>query len=161
MLKIRHVLCPVDLSPASRRQAEVAGGLAEALDLPMVLVHVIEPVKSRLLSRTHVAGLEANRRSVAEKGLAELETIPRHLRPEALILFGDPAEETAKVVRDRQAGLLVIGLHGAPMSGPRMGSVAYRMLCLSGSLVLALPPASSKTASAGATVAPATGAIIR
>lgn len=156
---IRRVVIPVDLSPASRRQTEVAAGLAEALDLPMVLVHVIEPVKSRLLSRMHVAGLDANRRSFAEEGLAELETIPRHVRPEALVVFGDPAEETAKIVRDRQAGLVVIGLHSSPMSAPRMGSVTYRLLCLSRSLVLALPPGSSKTAAAG-TTASAAGAVI-
>ena len=52
----------------------------------------------------------------------------------------DPAEELAKVARDRQAGLVVMGLHGSPLLGPRMGSVTYRMLCLAPTLVLALPP---------------------
>jgi hypothetical protein len=33
-----------------------------------------------------------------------------------------------------------MGLHGSPLLGPRMGSVTYRMLCLSPTLVLALPP---------------------
>ena len=51
-----------------------------------------------------------------------------------------PAEEIAKVVRNRQAGLVVMGLHGTPPLGPRMGSVTYRMLCLTPTLVLALPP---------------------
>jgi hypothetical protein len=34
----------------------------------------------------------------------------------------------------------VMGLHGSPALGPRMGSVTYRMLCLTPTLVLALPP---------------------
>jgi Universal stress protein family len=55
-------------------------------------------------------------------------------------VYGDPAEELAKVARDRQAGLVVMGLHGSPLLGPRMGSVTYRMLCLLPTLVLALPP---------------------
>jgi universal stress protein A len=139
---VGRIVVPVDLSAASLHQTRVATGLAEALHLPLVLVHVIEPVKSALLSRLHLAGLDSNRRAVAEEGLDQLvETIPAHLRPEALVVFGDPAEEAAKVVRDRRAGLVVMGLHGSPVLGPRMGSVTYRMLCLSPTLVLALPPA--------------------
>lgn len=141
-----RIVVPVDLSSASRHQTQVARELAEALDLPMVLVHVIEPVRSRLLARFSTPGLEADRRALAEKSLDELvATIPRRLRPEALIVIGDPAEEAAKVVRDRQSGLVVMGLHGTPPLGPRMGSVTYRMLCLSRVLVLALPPRWAET----------------
>ena len=42
---------------------------------------------------------------------------------------------------DRHAGLIVMGLHGSPLLGPRMGSVTYRVLCLAPGLVLAVPPA--------------------
>ena len=142
-----RIVVPVDLSPASLHQARVAGGLAEALHLPLVLVHVIEPAKSRLLTRLHLPGLDTHRRAVAEEALNELvAALPDGVRPEALIAFGDPAEETAKVARDRHAGLVVMGLHGSPMLGPRMGSVTYRMLCLSPRLVLALPPRIVETA---------------
>ena len=135
-----RIVVPVDFSPASLHQTHVACGLAEALNLPLVLLHVIEPVRSRLLARLNLTGLDSDRRSVAEECLDELvATIPR-VRPEALIVFGDPAEEAAKVIRDRQAGLVVMGLHGMPPLGPRMGSVTYRMLCLAQTLVLALPP---------------------
>ena len=121
--------------------------MAEALQLPLVLVHVIEPVKSALRSRLHLAGLDSNRRAIAEDGLDRLiSDIPAHVRPEALVVFGDPAEEAAKVVRDRRAGLVVMGLHGSTVFGPRMGSVTYRMLCLSPTLVLALPPESTEPA---------------
>jgi nucleotide-binding universal stress UspA family protein len=121
--------------------------LADALRLPLVLVHVIEPVKSALLSRMHPTGLDSNRRALAEEGLdALMATVPHQLRPEALIVVGDPAEEAAKVVRDRHAGLVVMGLHGSPLLGPRMGSVTYRMLCLSPTLVLGLPPKDSESA---------------
>ena len=33
-----------------------------------------------------------------------------------------------------------MGLHSSGMFGPRMGSVTYRVLCLTPTLVLALPP---------------------
>ena len=138
---LRRIVAPVDLSPASLYQTQVAHGLAEALSLPLVLVHVIEPIRSRLLKRLNLTGLDSGRRAVAEERLEELvATIAKRLRPEALIVFGDPAEESAKVVRDRGAGLIVMGLHGMPPLGPRMGSVTYRMLCLNPTLLLALPP---------------------
>ena len=138
---LRRIVVPVDLSPSSVHQTRIASGLAEALTLPLILVHVIEPVKSRLLARLNLAGLDSTRRTDAEERLDTLvATIPPALHAEPLIVFGDPAEEAAKVVRDRQAGLVVMGLHGSPMLGPRMGSVTYRMLCLSPTLVLALPP---------------------
>lgn len=138
---LRRIVVPVDLTAASPHQAAVAAGLAEAADVPVILVHVIEPVKSRLASKLHLAGLEADRRAVAESGLREIvASLPPRLRVESLLAYGDPAEELAKVVRDRRAGLVIMGLHGSPLLGPRMGSVTYRMLCLSETPVLALPP---------------------
>jgi nucleotide-binding universal stress UspA family protein len=138
---VRRIVVPVDLSSASLHQARVANGLAEALGLPLVLVHVIEPVSSRLLTHVNRDELESSRRRAAEEQLARLAaTVPARVPPEAVIAVGDPAEEAGKVVRDRQAGLVVMGLHGSPMPGPRMGSVTYRMLCHSPTLILALPP---------------------
>ena len=138
---IGRIVVPVDLSPASRHQTQIAHGLAEALGVPMILVHVIEPLKRRLAARLHVAGIEADRRAVAEDGLSELmATVPPRVHREALVVYGDPAEELAKVARDRHAGLVLMGLHGSPLLGPRMGSVTYRMMCLFPALVLALPP---------------------
>jgi nucleotide-binding universal stress UspA family protein len=62
------------------------------------------------------------------------------LRPDALVAYGEPAEEIAKLARDRDAGLIVIGLHVSALLGARMGSVTYRVLCLTSTLVLSLPP---------------------
>ena len=139
-----RIVVPLDLSAASWHQTQAATRLAEALHLPLVLLHVIEPVKSRLATRLRLTGLDASRRALAEETLDELvATVPSHLLPEALVVFGDPAEEAAKVVRDRHAGLVVMGLHGSPHTGPRMGSVTYRLLCLAPSLVLALPPSAA------------------
>jgi nucleotide-binding universal stress UspA family protein len=146
---VRRILVPVDVSPASLHQAQVAQTLASALGVPLILVHVIEPLKTRLAARLHLAGVEADRRAVAEDSLSELmAAMPARFHAEALVAYGDPAEEVAKVARDRQAGLVVMGLHGSPMTGPRMGSVTYRLLCLSPGLVLALPPRRADVADA-------------
>lgn len=157
---IRRILVPVDLSPASLHQVQIARGLGEALDVRLILAHVIEPVKSRLAARLNLARVEADRRAIAEDGMSELmATIPRRLHPEALVAYGDPAEELAKVAQDRQAGLVVMGLHGSPVLGPRMGSVTYRLLCLCPTLVLALPP-QPRAVAATAAIAAGSGTTI-
>jgi nucleotide-binding universal stress UspA family protein len=145
---VRRILVPVDLTPASAYQLAGAEALATALDVPIILTHVVEPLRSRFASRLHVHGLEANRRAHAEDALNELAArISPKLTVEALVAYGDPAEEIANVARDRQVGLIVVGLHGSPLLGPRMGSVTYRVLCLAPAMVLALPPESAETPS--------------
>lgn len=139
---IRRVLAPVDLSAATARQVQVARGLAEALDIPLLLLHVVEPVRFPVPAQTHLPNVDAERRTRADQALDDLvATIPPRVKPEGLVVYGDPAEEIAKVTKERQAGLIVLGLHGSPLAGPRMGSVTYRVLCLTPTLVLALPPA--------------------
>jgi nucleotide-binding universal stress UspA family protein len=138
---IRRILVPVDLSPASAHQVQVAGGLAQALGVSLVLAHVIEPVRSRLAARIDLARVEAERRSTTDDAMQKLmATLPSGLQAETVIAYGKPAEELAKAARDRQVGLVVMGLHGFPIPGPRMGSVTYRLLCLCPTLVLAIPP---------------------
>ena len=140
---IRRILVPVDLSAHSLPQLQVARALSEALQVPMIAAHVIEPMRSPLAEKLHLPHLDLERKTRAEDALDDLlATVPRQLHPEALVAYGDPAEEIAKLARDRQAGLVLIGLHASPLHGPRMGSVTYRVLCLAPTLVLALPPRS-------------------
>ena len=143
---VGRILVPVDLTSASSRQVLIASGLAQALDVPLILTHVVEPVRSPLAAKLHLHSIELERRARAEDLLRGLiATVPPHLHPEALVVYGDPAEEITKVAADRYAGLILVGLHGSPMLGPRMGSVTYRVLCLTPALVLAVPPASVAT----------------
>lgn len=138
---VGHILVPVDLSTASLHQIQIARRLSEALHVPFIATHVVEPVRSPLAERLHLPSIELERKTRAEDALNELiATVPRQLHPEGLVAYGDPAEEITKIARDRRAGLIVVGLHGSPLWGPRMGSVTYRVLCLAPALVLALPP---------------------
>ena len=141
---VKRVLIPVDLSAATIDQVLAARHVAAVLEVPVLLAHVVEPVHFAVSGLPHLPNLEVERRARAEKALAELSLcVPPELKPEALVAYGDPAEEIAKVARDRDAGLIVIGLHASTLLGPRMGSVTYRVLCLTSTLVLALPPSSS------------------
>ena len=81
------------------------------------------------------------RRTNAEDRLADLvRSIPETVKTETLVVSGDPAEEIVKLTEVRHANLIVMGLHSAELFGPRMGSVTYRVLSLTHTLVLALPP---------------------
>ena len=66
---IRRVLVPVDLTAASSHQLDVAGRLADALALPLLLVHIIEPVRSILAAHGTPATVETERRYRAEADL--------------------------------------------------------------------------------------------
>ncbi|HXH07608.1 MAG TPA: universal stress protein [Vicinamibacterales bacterium] len=137
----QRILVPVDLGPASAHQVGVARAIAEAVRGTLLLLHVVEPVRFPLPPSLHWPSVDSERRTRAEAALTELTAgLPRSLRAEPLVVLGDPAEEIAKVARARQVGLIIIALHGSPRLGPRMGSVTYRVLCLTSTLTLALPP---------------------
>jgi nucleotide-binding universal stress UspA family protein len=138
---VRHVLVPVDLTGAMTDQVRVAGGIAEALGATLLLVHVVEPVRSALPGYRPRANVDAERRHRAERALHVLvEAQPAAVKAEALVAFGEPAEEIPKVAAGRNVGLIVMGLQASPLLGPHMGSVTFRVLCLARVLVLALPP---------------------
>jgi nucleotide-binding universal stress UspA family protein len=138
---VRRVLAPVDLSEASARQTRVAKGIAEALDVPLLLLHVVEPVRANRPSARSLPSVAGERRDQAERSFQSMvDSLGPWSRAESLVVFGEPSEEIAKVAQDRDAGLIVMGLHASPRQGPRMGSVTYRVLCLSQSPVFALPP---------------------
>jgi nucleotide-binding universal stress UspA family protein len=138
--RVRRVLVPVDLSPASKYQVKVAAGLADALGLGLLLVHVLEPQTDHMAARSKLRGDGAARRASAEAGLHELLANLPAVQAEAVVVEGNTAEELATIASQRQAGLVVMCLHSLPITGPRMGSVTYRLLCMTSVSVLALPP---------------------
>jgi len=140
-LRVRRILAPV-LLPPNPRQMLVAKTIAEALAAPVLLLHVVEPLRA-VLPQTdrYLSKVERERRARAEQELEGIAGQTGAPRVEALIAYGEPSEEIIKVARDRGVGLIVMTLQGSPLTGPRIGSVTYRVLCAAGRPVLALPPA--------------------
>jgi nucleotide-binding universal stress UspA family protein len=138
---VRRILVPVDLITSPSPQVRMAEKIAQGLNVPILLVHVIEPIRSPAALQPHLPNVDAERRTQADQALgAVASSVASGLKVEGLTAYGDSAEEIAKIAKDRQVGLIVMGLHASPVSGSRMGSVTYRVLCLSHVLVLALPP---------------------
>ena len=139
---IRRILVPVDLNDAMEQTVGAARQVAEILGAPVLLVHVIEPVRTMVPGHAFAANVDSERRGQAEQRLQQLvERLPAQPRIEPLVVFGEPAEEVAKIAADRQAGLIVMGLHASAQPGARMGSVTYRVLSVAQTLTLAIPPA--------------------
>jgi nucleotide-binding universal stress UspA family protein len=132
--RIGRMLVPVDLTAATKRQVTIARGLAAALNAPMFLLHVRDPFEAhRLPGDGRTVATDRELRALATTG-------PGPTTRDALVVYGEPADEIARVASERNAGIIVMGLHSSPLLGPHMGSVTYQVLCRAGRLVLALPP---------------------
>lgn len=138
---INRIVVPVDLTSASANQLTVAAGLAEAMAVPLIMAHVLEPLFVPYHVRLAIPGAEAARRADTEEKLSQIASrLSPHVHVEPIVLTGEPSEEIITLTEARQAKLIVMGLHSAGILGPRMGSVTYRVLCRTHALVLALPP---------------------
>jgi nucleotide-binding universal stress UspA family protein len=137
--RIHQVLAPVDLTAWSRSQVTVAASIAAALSAPLMLAHVIESIHIPNGSGVDETSLDASRRAAADAELTKLAQTEAG-DADTLVLSGEPAVEIAAAVAERDIGLIVMGLHSSGWTGPQLGSVTYRVLCLTHSLVLALPP---------------------
>jgi nucleotide-binding universal stress UspA family protein len=139
---VHRIVAPVDLTDATPGQLAVAGEIATRLGVPLLLAHVLEPIYVPPRVRLAIPTLEDDRRHAAEQKLLEQRAAcGSSAAVETLVVAGSVPEEIAAVAEARQAGLIVMGLHSSGRLGRRMGSVTYRVLCLTRALVLALPPA--------------------
>lgn len=138
---VSRVLAPVDLTSASPPQLSIAAAIAAALSVPLLVAHVLEPIAIPVRVRMTVSGIDATRRSRAEEQMQELAaSLTAPPRIETLVVAGDPADEIVKLSDARHTNLIVMGLHSSELFGPRIGSVTYRVLALTRTLVLAVPP---------------------
>ena len=69
---INRVMAPVDLSAASSHQVTIAAGIAQALSVPLILAHVLEPVSIPNSVRFALPGADAMRRAEADESLSVL-----------------------------------------------------------------------------------------
>ncbi|MBM3819894.1 MAG: universal stress protein [Acidimicrobiia bacterium] len=132
---VKRVIAPVDLSPASAHQVKIAQGIASAMGVPLLVAYVLESIYIPPKLRTAVSGADQLRRADVEAQLRELADAA-----ETIVLAGDASEEIVRLADTRGAGLIVMGLHSSGPLGPRMGTVTYRVLCLTHAFVLGLPP---------------------
>jgi nucleotide-binding universal stress UspA family protein len=135
-----RVLVPVDLDPTAAHTVHVAAAMARQLAVPLLITHVVEPTRVPFPRRAQGLRLDRERRADADEALERLAAAnSQEVLVETLVAYGDPAEEIAKIARDRHAGLIGMPLRAGAAAGVKVGSVAYRVVCLTPSMVLALP----------------------
>jgi nucleotide-binding universal stress UspA family protein len=147
--QVKRVMAPVDLSAASAQQVKIAQGIASAMGVPLLVAYVLESIYIPPKLRTAVSGADQLRRADVETRLRDLaESAGKRSPTETIVLAGDASEEIVRLADTRGAGLIVMGLHSSGPLGPRMGTVTYRVLCLTHACVVALPPLPSGQAGA-------------
>lgn len=150
---ISRVLSAIDVDDTSERTAARAAEIARHLGVPLSLVHAVAPLP---IGWRWVDTLEASTPLRVKRARVRLNEIAKRLNVAADVdvRIGSPAEQVAAAARERPGTLLVVGLDGdAPLG--RVGSTAYRIVCLSETPVLAVPvstPAQEKEEEAVAVV---------
>ena len=139
------VLAPVDFSAESRAAARAAAGLAAALGLPLMLLHVIARPNPGSVGWEQ-RSTHGDRTAVADPAtlMGELvASLGADASISTRIVDGAPAEQIARLAREKRSALIVMSLGSSAMRRRKPGSIAYRVLCLAPVPVLALPETSS------------------
>lgn len=130
--RYKTILCAVDFSPSSFRGLDYALSLAQETEAAITLAHVIEwPwTTGRPLTATE----DGYRQAARDKALLDLrEAVPPDVydwcRPDVVLGEGRAHEEIVRMARDRQADLIVVGVHGRSALGMAVfGSTANQII---------------------------------
>lgn len=138
------LLAALDLGTHARRDVATAAALATSLDVPLSLIHVVEPrhLPAWLSSTLSViagrsATLTSDRLQRARRQVARLaDAAGGH----GTVTVGHPAEQIATTADDIGASLVTLTLRGSDHPfGRRQGAITYQVVCQAAVPVLALP----------------------
>jgi nucleotide-binding universal stress UspA family protein len=139
---IKRIVLALDGSPEADHALPVAKELAEALKVPVTIVHVremmIAPAVGGVTRRIDESEVESSVRS----DLASLVDagIDADLRIVVSTYAGGPAHDIAEVAEEVGAGLIVAGARGFGLvKGLLVGSVAHRLPYVAKCPVLIVP----------------------
>lgn len=112
-----NIMVAVDLSPASEKVVEAAGGMARLTGASVYVLHVAEPEPDFV---GYDAGPEVVRTQVAQELRREhrgVQALAENLRKDgldatALLVRGPTVETTLKEADSLGANLIVVGTHG-------------------------------------------------
>src|SRR4051812_41157238 len=120
VLKIRHVLCPMDLSPISMNALEWANAIARARSAELRMLHVVAPEGITPAERLGF-GERDDMINRLRGALASIDAA--NPLAGAAIKEGDPAGEILRFAKSRSARLIVMGATGAERPERPVGSV--------------------------------------
>ena len=148
---LRHVLVPTDLGDHAPADVRIAARVAASSGAELRLLHVVpgdDAGRWSVVPATLVEAFDEQWRGLRVGASASALEALRHLAeglegdasPEVEVVEGSAPEEIAAAATRHDVDLVVLGLRGVPgLLGPRVGAIAYRVLCASTVPVLAVP----------------------
>jgi nucleotide-binding universal stress UspA family protein len=134
------VVTAVDFTEPSRQAVRVAADVAAKLELSLLLLHVLKPLRMHLKWRDQAAVHDKTRMAQARQQLEELAASLGLTAAQTLIVTGHPADDIASAAIQRKASLITMGLRGeSGLFAPSPGSIAYHTLGLAPMPILAVP----------------------
>lgn len=140
LIRMGPVLAPVDFSPASVIDSRIARGIAAALSVPLLLVHVVRQPGQTAASQNMTREIDPQDPAACMAAL--VTSLEDGVTVESVIRNGSPAAGIAKVALERGVSLIVMSLKGrsGPLRRRQAGALAYEVMCVAPVPVLALPP---------------------
>jgi len=145
-LELKRILCPVDFSEHSTQALRFAGRLAEVYRAEVIVLHAQQfefPIYFTVAQTEDLkAQLRKNERAASSYLDAYVnEHLPASVKRSAVLKEGDPVAEILAVLKDYQAGLVVMGTHGRTgLTRVRLGSVMESVLRVAEAPVLSVGP---------------------
>jgi nucleotide-binding universal stress UspA family protein len=141
----KNLLCAVDFSDCSMNALDYAISIAKESDASLTVMHVVEvppelPAEGSggpFSFREYVESLEQVR--VARLNEAIPDEARAYCKVDTLVTTGKAYREILRVAEQREAGLLVVGIHGrGPLDRLLFGSTAQHLVRLASCPVLTL-----------------------
>jgi len=136
VLQIRHVLCPMDVSPISMNALEWANAVARARGAELRMVHVVAPGG---IVPAESLGFGERDEMITRLRDALVTIDPDNRLVGAAIKQGDPGTQILRFARSMSAGLIVMGAAGAERPTRPIGSVTAIVVARSDCPVLIVP----------------------
>lgn len=150
----RRILCPFDFSEPAREALDYALSLAREFEARLALLHVLEWFPEEA-SRDHlhfnVPELQLDLAQSARDGLrrAVPEDAGGWCEREEIVAIGRPHREILRVAREREADLIVLGVHGRrALDQTLFGSTVCHLVREASCPVLLVRPQDEKAATA-------------
>lgn len=133
MYEISKIVVPVDLEQHTQKLADFAMYIARKLNVHLCFLHVVEfyGTGDMMLGSPSLETINQERVAKAKEVMANLvkDNKSKYDNISGIVYKGDVVDTIVKFAQEEQAGLVIVGTHGAKgLEKILLGSVAERVL---------------------------------